>query len=54
MSEQPFKFTCTCAGCGQERDGVLYFDERMKLVDSDGGMLFGDGWRCHLCLGESW
>lgn len=41
-----------CTGCGLMAKGRLYFDEKMKLVDSDGGVAFMDGWRCHNCLGE--
>jgi hypothetical protein len=48
----PFKARCT--GCKQETAGRLHFDEQMRLVDSDGGLLFSDGWRCHNCLGEPW
>ena len=44
----------TCAGCQAESAGRLHFSTTMQLVDSDGGMVFEDGWRCHNCLGEPW
>lgn len=49
-----FEFKARCTGCEKETAGRLHFDQRMKLIDSDGGMLFDDGWRCHNCLGEPW
>jgi hypothetical protein len=34
--------------------GRLHVNDQMKVVDSDGGVLFRDGWTCHNCLGEPW
>lgn len=50
MSE--FHFASVCIGCGAPQRGRLVFDERMQVVDSDGGVLFADGWKCHTCLGQ--
>ncbi len=49
-----FDFKAVCTECGKESVGRLHIDDRMRVVDSDGGMLFGDGWMCHNCLGEPW
>ncbi len=29
-----------------------FFDSRCTITDSDGGLLFENGWTCHVCLGE--
>ena len=47
-------FVGLCTKCGELRTGKLHFDDVMKLIDTDGGMLFNDGWHCHLCLGQPW
>lgn len=49
-----FDFSAMCTGCGKATKGRLHFDEQLKLTDSDGGLVFNDGWRCHNCLGEPW
>ena len=43
-----------CTRCGIWTSGRLHFDSRLKVVDSDGGLLFTNGWTCHNCLGEPW
>lgn len=45
-------FKANCIGCKQETAGRLHFSDRMNVIDSDGGMLFEDGWTCHNCLGQ--
>lgn len=47
-------FKALCTGCHNETTGRLHFNGRMSLVDTDGGMLFNDGWRCHNCLRQPW
>lgn len=47
-------FWTQCTKCGLPSRGRLAFDEGNKLVDSDGGVLFGTGWTCHKCVGEPW
>jgi hypothetical protein len=49
-----FDFKGCCTKCSRETAGRLHFDPRMQLVDSDGGLLFSNGWTCHNCLGDSW
>jgi hypothetical protein len=44
----------TCKKCGLLVSGRLHFDAQMRLVDSDGGIAFVDGWSCHNCLGQPW
>lgn len=44
----------TCTKCKKEVAGRIHFDRRMKVVDTDGGMAFAEGWTCHDCLGEPW
>lgn len=51
---QKFDFDTMCTGCDKLVSGRLHFDSTMKLVDSDGGMLFSDGFKCHNCLGQPW
>jgi hypothetical protein len=46
--------TMLCATCRESTTGRLHFNSRMQLVDTDGGMLFDAGWKCHNCLGEPW
>lgn len=48
------EMTTECTKCHQQTRGKLHFDKVMKLVDSDGGLVFEDGWACHNCLGEPW
>ena len=48
------EFAATCIQCAKPSFGRLHFDGTMKLADSDGGLLFDDGWTCHNCLGEPW
>lgn len=43
-----------CRDCLKWTAGRLYFGDHMKLVDSDGGLVFASGWKCHNCLGEPW
>ena len=47
-------FWTACRHCGVPSRGRLHFDERMSLRDSDGGLLFMDGWKCHTCLDQPW
>jgi hypothetical protein len=47
-----FEFAAVCTKCGAPQRGALIFDEKMRLVDSGGGMLFNDGWRCEKCLDD--
>ena len=49
-----FRFRTQCEHCRNVVAGGLHFDQHMKIIDSDGGMLFNDGWKCHNCLGEPW
>ena len=48
---QEFKIQAVCVKRGLMTKGVLRFD-CLTLVDSDGGILFADGWACHNCLDE--
>lgn len=41
-----------CVKCEKDVRSVLHFDENLKIVDTDGGLLFGAGWRCDNCLDE--
>lgn len=54
MSTLEFRlaFVAQCSKCHSEKLDWLVFDDTMRLVDSDGGLVFHDGWHCHLCLGE--
>lgn len=54
MKTSTLDLKSVCTGCQKEVSGRLYFDERMKVVDSDGGLALNEGWRCHNCLGEPW
>jgi hypothetical protein len=47
-------FWTACGGCGVPSHGRLHFDKRMNLADSDGGLLFADGWKCHICIDQPW
>lgn len=47
-------FDTMCVGCDKLVSGRLHFSTKMQLVDSDGGVLFSDGFKCHNCLGEPW
>ena len=49
-----FDFWTQCQKCELPSKGRLHFDAVMKVTDSDGGILFADGWTCHNCLGEPW
>lgn len=51
---QAWDFQATCTQCHTVKAGRLHFSTSMKVVDSDGGLLFRDGWSCHVCLGEPW
>ncbi len=42
-----------CTKCSEWTAGRLYL-EGLRLCDSDGGLVFNDGWQCHNCLGEPW
>lgn len=46
--------TAHCTRCDTDSAGRLYLDTFLKLQDSDGGVVFEDGWHCHKCLGEPW
>jgi len=50
----PLDVKVRCNACGQWTNGRLYFDSLMRLVDSDGGLAFSNGWTCIGCLGEPW
>lgn len=39
-----------CSRCALFVYATRYFDERDRLVDSDGGMFFDDGFVCDRCL----
>lgn len=54
MKTSTLDIRVTCKKCKKDVSGRLHFDERMKVVDSDGGIAFADGWSCHNCLGEPW
>lgn len=54
MTETTLNVLTTCTQCDQQVSGRLHFDSTMKVVDTDGGMAFVDGWTCHNCLGEPW
>jgi hypothetical protein len=49
---QKFKMQAVCIKCGLMTNGILHFDSKLALADSDGGVLQADGWICHNCLGE--
>lgn len=43
-----------CRECACADRANLVFGHDLKLVDSDGGMLFREGWTCARCLGQAW
>jgi hypothetical protein len=52
--ESVFEFVAPCRKCEVPSRGRLHFTLTMQLVDTDGGMLFNEGWTCHDCLGQPW
>ncbi len=52
--EQRLEVRVMCAQCKQIGPAVLYFSDRLQIVDTDGGMLFNTGWSCYQCLGQPW
>jgi hypothetical protein len=51
---QQLNIKALCTNCKQWTTGRLHFAKTMQLADSDGGIVFGNGWKCHNCLGEPW
>jgi hypothetical protein len=44
----------TCTKCAKPTVGRLHFNDEMRIIDSDGGILFDHGWMCHNCTGDPW
>lgn len=49
------EITTNCVVCEKKSHGVLHFSDTSsgwEVTDSDGGILFENGWTCCHCLGE--
>lgn len=54
MAIQKLSIDTMCIGCGASVSARLHFDSGLQVVDSDGEVLFGNGFKCHNCLGQPW